>query len=123
MGGLISVNILRLSFVIFHFSHELSSPVESPASLRAVQQPSSPQQPVAGSQRRNQESSFNLTHFGTQQIPSAYKDLAEPWIQVGIPLCNSQRVLLAMSCVCPRPSAVSDLGKHLACVTPSMLKP
>lgn len=64
------------------YSHELSSPVESPTSLRAVQQPSSPQQPVAGSQRRNQESSFNLTHFGTQQIPSAYKDLAEPWIQV-----------------------------------------
>nr|Q62925.1 RecName: Full=Mitogen-activated protein kinase kinase kinase 1; AltName: Full=MAPK/ERK kinase kinase 1; Short=MEK kinase 1; Short=MEKK 1 [Rattus norvegicus]AAC52596.1 MAP kinase kinase kinase 1 [Rattus norvegicus] len=63
------------------YSHELSSPVDSPTSLRGVQQPSSPQQPVAGSQRRNQESNFNLTHYGTQQIPPAYKDLAEPWIQ------------------------------------------
>ncbi|XP_048224023.1 mitogen-activated protein kinase kinase kinase 1 isoform X1 [Perognathus longimembris pacificus] len=59
------------------YSHELSSPVDSPSSLRAVQP-----QTLAGSQRRNQESNFNLTHYGTQQIPPAYKDLAEPWIQV-----------------------------------------
>ncbi|XP_029798121.1 mitogen-activated protein kinase kinase kinase 1 isoform X2 [Suricata suricatta] len=59
------------------YSHELSSPVDSPSSLRAAQQ-----QPLAGSQRRSQESNFNLTHYGTQQIPPAYKDLAEPWIQV-----------------------------------------
>ncbi|ELW65675.1 Mitogen-activated protein kinase kinase kinase 1 [Tupaia chinensis] len=58
-------------------SHELSSPVDSPSSLRAAQQ-----QPLAGSQRRIPESNFNLTHYGTQQIPPAYKDLAEPWIQV-----------------------------------------
>ncbi|XP_076408009.1 mitogen-activated protein kinase kinase kinase 1 [Peromyscus maniculatus bairdii] len=62
------------------YSHELSSPVDPPASLRAVSQPVSPQQP--GSQRRTQESNFNLTHYGTQQIPPTYKDLAEPWIQV-----------------------------------------
>ncbi|XP_004703766.1 mitogen-activated protein kinase kinase kinase 1 [Echinops telfairi] len=65
----------------FYFSHELSSPVDSPSSLRAAQQPTLQQPPVAGSQRRNQESNFNLTHYGTQQIPPAYKDLAEPWIQ------------------------------------------
>ncbi|XP_042546829.1 mitogen-activated protein kinase kinase kinase 1 [Dipodomys spectabilis] len=59
------------------YSHELSSPVDSPSSLRTVQQ-----QTLAGSQRRTQESNFNLTHYGTQQIPPAYKDLAEPWIQV-----------------------------------------
>ncbi|XP_004848567.1 mitogen-activated protein kinase kinase kinase 1 isoform X1 [Heterocephalus glaber] len=64
------------------YSHELSSPVDSPSSLRATQQQTTQQQPLAGSQRRNQESSFNLTHYGTQQIPPAYKDLAEPWIQV-----------------------------------------
>ncbi|NP_001162401.1 mitogen-activated protein kinase kinase kinase 1 [Papio anubis] len=64
------------------YSHELSSPVDSPSSLRAAQQQTVPQQPLAGSQRRNQESNFNLTHYGTQQIPPAYKDLAEPWIQV-----------------------------------------
>lgn len=77
-----SVNFFKASFVIFHFSHELSSPVDSPSSLRAAQQQTVQQQPLAGSQRRNQESNFNLTHYGTQQIPPAYKDLAEPWIQV-----------------------------------------
>lgn len=98
--------------------------MDSPTSLRGVQQPSSPQQPVAGSQRRNQESNFNLTHYGTQQIPPAYKDLAEPWIQVGA-LCVIPRdtFVLVMSCVCPLPSVVSNLGKHFAGVTPSMLKP
>ncbi|XP_020033707.2 mitogen-activated protein kinase kinase kinase 1 isoform X1 [Castor canadensis] len=64
------------------YSHELSSPVDSPSSLRAAQQQTTQQQPLAGSQRRSQESNFNLTHYGTQQIPPAYKDLAEPWIQV-----------------------------------------
>ncbi|KAJ8778481.1 hypothetical protein J1605_013668 [Eschrichtius robustus] len=70
------------SFVTFSFSHELPSPVDSPPSLRAAQQQTTQQHPLAGSQRRNQESNFNLTHYGTQQIPPAYKDLAEPWIQV-----------------------------------------
>uniref|UniRef100_A0ABI7XWX2 Mitogen-activated protein kinase kinase kinase 1 n=1 Tax=Felis catus TaxID=9685 RepID=A0ABI7XWX2_FELCA len=64
------------------YSHELSSPVDSPSSLRAAQQQTIQQPPLAGSQRRSQESNFNLTHYGTQQIPPAYKDLAEPWIQV-----------------------------------------
>ncbi|XP_062943188.1 mitogen-activated protein kinase kinase kinase 1 [Cynocephalus volans] len=64
------------------YSHELSSPVDSPSSLRVTQQQTIQQQPLAASQRRNQESNFNLTHYGTQQIPPAYKDLAEPWIQV-----------------------------------------
>ncbi|KAM7148293.1 mitogen-activated protein kinase kinase kinase 1 isoform 1-T1 [Molossus nigricans] len=64
----------------FH-SHDLSSPVDSPSSLRAQQQ--APQQPpLAGLQRRAPEGSFSLTHYGAQQIPPAYKDLAEPWTQV-----------------------------------------
>ncbi|XP_027302468.3 mitogen-activated protein kinase kinase kinase 1 isoform X1 [Anas platyrhynchos] len=62
------------------YSHELPSPVESSV-LRVVQQQTQ-QQSTLGSQRRTQESNFNLTHYGVQQIPSAYKDLAEPWIQV-----------------------------------------
>ena len=74
--------ITLASFVTFSFSHELPSPVDSPPSLRAAQQQTTQQHPLAGSQRRNQESNFNLTHYGTQQIPPAYKDLAEPWIQV-----------------------------------------
>lgn len=61
-------------------SHELPSPVDSPSVLRVVQQQT--QQPTTGSPRRNQDSNFNLTHYGVQQIPSAYKDLAEPWVQV-----------------------------------------
>ncbi|XDB61827.1 hypothetical protein AB1E18_015184 [Capra hircus] len=64
------------------YSHELSSPVDSPSPLRATQQQTTQQHPLAGSQRRNQESNLNLTHYGTQQIPPSYKDLAEPWIQV-----------------------------------------
>ncbi|XP_053887993.1 mitogen-activated protein kinase kinase kinase 1 isoform X1 [Malaclemys terrapin pileata] len=63
------------------YSHELPSPVDSPSVLRVVQQQNQ-QQPTGGSQRRTQDSNFNLTHYGVQQIPSAYKDLAEPWIQV-----------------------------------------
>lgn len=66
-------------------SHELPSPVDSSV-LRVVQQQTQ-QQSTAGSQRRTQDSNFNLTHYGVQQIPSAYKDLAEPWIQV-ILLCK-----------------------------------
>ncbi|XP_015676876.1 mitogen-activated protein kinase kinase kinase 1 [Protobothrops mucrosquamatus] len=62
------------------YSHELPSPVDSPSIVCVVQQQT--QQPVTGSPRRNQDSNFNLTHYGVQQIPSAYKDLAEPWIQV-----------------------------------------
>ncbi|XP_010216631.1 PREDICTED: mitogen-activated protein kinase kinase kinase 1 [Tinamus guttatus] len=62
------------------YSHELPSPVDSSV-LRMVQQQTQ-QQSMAGSQRRTQDSNFNLTHYGVQQIPSAYKDLAEPWIQV-----------------------------------------
>ncbi|NWI93608.1 M3K1 kinase, partial [Pitta sordida] len=61
-------------------SHELPSPVDSSV-LRVVQQQSQ-QQSTAGSQRTTQDSNFNLTHYGAQQIPSTYKDLAEPWIQV-----------------------------------------
>ncbi|XP_025056941.1 mitogen-activated protein kinase kinase kinase 1 isoform X1 [Alligator sinensis] len=63
------------------YSHELPSPGDSPSVLRVVQEQTQ-QQPTAGSQRRAQDSSFNLTHYGVQQIPSIYKDLAEPWIQV-----------------------------------------
>uniref|UniRef100_A0A8C6XRP0 Mitogen-activated protein kinase kinase kinase 1 n=1 Tax=Naja naja TaxID=35670 RepID=A0A8C6XRP0_NAJNA len=62
------------------YSHELPSPVDSPSIVCVVQQQT--QQTVTGSPRRNQDSNFNLTHYGVQQIPSAYKDLAEPWIQV-----------------------------------------
>ncbi|XP_072848840.2 mitogen-activated protein kinase kinase kinase 1 isoform X1 [Pogona vitticeps] len=62
------------------YNHESPSPVESPSVLRVVQQQT--QQPTVGSPRRNQDSNFNLTHYGVQQIPSAYKDLSEPWIQV-----------------------------------------
>ncbi|KAJ1209853.1 hypothetical protein NDU88_005225 [Pleurodeles waltl] len=60
------------------YSHDLSSPVGSPSSVRSAQQQAL-QSP--GSPRRSHDSNFNLTNFGVQQIPPAYKDLAEPWIQ------------------------------------------
>ncbi|KAF1560859.1 UNVERIFIED_CONTAM: Mitogen-activated protein kinase kinase kinase 1, partial [Eudyptes pachyrhynchus] len=63
------------------YSHELPSPVDSSSVLRVVHQQIQ-QQSTVGSQRRTQDSNFNLTHYGVQQIPSAYKDLAEPWVQV-----------------------------------------
>ncbi|NXX59076.1 M3K1 kinase, partial [Scopus umbretta] len=62
------------------YSHELPSPVDSSSVLCVVHQQIQ-QQSTVGSQR-TQDSNFNLTHYGVQQIPSAYKDLAEPWIQV-----------------------------------------
>ncbi|OCU02502.1 mitogen-activated protein kinase kinase kinase 1 isoform X1 [Xenopus laevis] len=63
-------------------SVELPGPADSPPILRAVQQQSLQQQPTAGSQRRSQDTSLNLTHYGVQNIPFAYKNMAEPWIQV-----------------------------------------
>uniref|UniRef100_A0A8B9RV42 M3K1 kinase n=1 Tax=Accipiter nisus TaxID=211598 RepID=A0A8B9RV42_9AVES len=63
------------------FSHELPSPVDSSSVLHVLHQQIR-QQSTVGSQRRTQDSNFNLTHYGVQQIPSDYKDLAEPWIQV-----------------------------------------
>ncbi|KAF1469927.1 Mitogen-activated protein kinase kinase kinase 1, partial [Megadyptes antipodes antipodes] len=63
------------------YSHELPSPVDSSSVLRVVHQQIQ-QQSTVGSQRRTQDSNFNLTLYGVQQIPSAYKDLAEPWVQV-----------------------------------------
>ncbi|KAM6111493.1 mitogen-activated protein kinase kinase kinase 1-like [Phoenicopterus ruber ruber] len=63
------------------YSHELPSPVDSSSVLHVVHQQIQ-QQSTVGSQRRTQDSNFNFTHCGVQQIPSAYKDLAEPWIRV-----------------------------------------
>ncbi|XP_069483399.1 mitogen-activated protein kinase kinase kinase 1 isoform X2 [Ambystoma mexicanum] len=60
------------------YSHDLPSPMDSPSTVRSAQQQTL-QQP--GSPRRSHDSNFNLTNFGVQQIPSAYKDLAEPWIK------------------------------------------
>lgn len=80
MFTLVNVSFVNLCCLLLICSHELPSPVESSV-LRVVQQQTQ-QQSTLGSQRRTQESNFNLTHYGVQQIPSAYKDLAEPWIQV-----------------------------------------
>ncbi|KAM6293980.1 mitogen-activated protein kinase kinase kinase 1-like [Aegotheles albertisi] len=63
------------------YSHGLPNPVDSSSVLRVVHEQIQ-QQPTVGSQKRTQDSNFNLAHYGVHQIPSAYKDLAEPWIQV-----------------------------------------
>ncbi|KAG8456604.1 hypothetical protein GDO86_002399 [Hymenochirus boettgeri] len=57
--------------------NSLDLPVDSPPVVRAVQQPL-----PSGTQRRSQDTSLNLTHYGVQNIPPAYKTMAEPWIQV-----------------------------------------
>ncbi|XP_053557262.1 mitogen-activated protein kinase kinase kinase 1 [Bombina bombina] len=63
------------------YSLDLPTPVDSPPPvLRSVQQQSAPTTP--GTQRRAQDTNLNLTHYGVQNIPSAYKSMAEPWIQV-----------------------------------------
>lgn len=65
------------------YCHELPSPVDGQSAIRPIQQPTSQQhQPVSGTPRRQQDSGFNLTHYGVQQIPPVYKELSEPWIQV-----------------------------------------
>ncbi|XP_030047797.1 mitogen-activated protein kinase kinase kinase 1 [Microcaecilia unicolor] len=63
----------------FH-SHDLTD-ADSSAAVRSVQQQNL-QQSASESPRRAQENNLNLTHYGVQQIPSSYKDLAEPWMQV-----------------------------------------
>uniref|UniRef100_H3AF69 Mitogen-activated protein kinase kinase kinase 1 n=1 Tax=Latimeria chalumnae TaxID=7897 RepID=H3AF69_LATCH len=64
------------------YSHELPSPVDVPSTVRPVHQHTYQQHLTAGTQHRPQDSDFSLTHYGVQQIPPAYKELAEPWIQV-----------------------------------------
>lgn len=81
----VNVSFVNPHYLLLICSHELPSPADSSV-LRVVQQQTQ-QQSTAGSQRRTQDSNFNLTHYGVQQIPSAYKDLAEPWIQVTL-LCK-----------------------------------
>ncbi|XP_068120983.1 mitogen-activated protein kinase kinase kinase 1 [Hyperolius riggenbachi] len=65
------------------YSQDIPTPVDSPPVLRAAQPQSlQPQSPTTAAQRRSQDSNLNLTNYGVQQIPAAYKSMAEPWIQV-----------------------------------------
>ncbi|XP_035391217.1 mitogen-activated protein kinase kinase kinase 1 isoform X1 [Electrophorus electricus] len=65
------------------YSHDPASAVESPTS-RSQSQPSSftSSSSHTEGQRAAQEGDFSLPHYGVQQIPQTYKDLAEPWIKV-----------------------------------------
>ncbi|XP_037403394.1 mitogen-activated protein kinase kinase kinase 1 isoform X2 [Pygocentrus nattereri] len=66
------------------YSHEPASTVESSTSRSQSQITSSTasSSPHAESQRMAQEGDFSLPHYGVQQIPQSYKELAEPWIKV-----------------------------------------
>ncbi|XP_015462852.3 mitogen-activated protein kinase kinase kinase 1 isoform X2 [Astyanax mexicanus] len=68
------------------YSHEPASTVESSTSRSQSQVPSSAasssSSPHAEGQRASQEGDFSLPHYGVQQIPQTYKELAEPWIKV-----------------------------------------
>uniref|UniRef100_A0A672TGX2 Mitogen-activated protein kinase kinase kinase 1 n=1 Tax=Strigops habroptila TaxID=2489341 RepID=A0A672TGX2_STRHB len=73
--------------------HDLPSPVDSSSVLHVVHQEIQ-HQSTAVSQTRTQDSNFNLTYYGVQQIPSSW--LAEPWIQV-ILLCKRKMALRHLS--------------------------
>ncbi|XP_028661250.2 mitogen-activated protein kinase kinase kinase 1 isoform X1 [Erpetoichthys calabaricus] len=61
----------------FYSSHEI--PIDASPGRAQPQLNQPPQMDV---QRRQQDSDFNLPHYGVQQIPVTYKELAEPWIKV-----------------------------------------
>ncbi|KPP68099.1 hypothetical protein Z043_113247 [Scleropages formosus] len=57
------------------YSHEPASPVDSTTSQSQALGPSE-------GHRQSHDGDFTLPHYGVQQIPQAYKELAEPWIKV-----------------------------------------
>ncbi|KAI1905349.1 hypothetical protein AGOR_G00015190 [Albula goreensis] len=59
------------------YSHEPAVPSDT-ASGRSQNQASSQSE----GQRQSQDGDFTLPHYGVQQIPQTYKELAEPWIKV-----------------------------------------
>ncbi|XP_060751619.1 mitogen-activated protein kinase kinase kinase 1 isoform X1 [Tachysurus vachellii] len=62
------------------YSHDPASTVESSTSL--VSSSISSSSSNAEGQRAGHEGDFSLPHYGVQQIPQTYKELAEPWIKV-----------------------------------------
>ncbi|KAM4614658.1 mitogen-activated protein kinase kinase kinase 1 [Polymixia lowei] len=63
------------------YSHEPSGSSEASSGRTHFQAPSSSSHSV-GSGASSQEGDLTLPHYSVQQIPQAYKDLAEPWIKV-----------------------------------------
>ncbi|KAG5834402.1 hypothetical protein ANANG_G00261130 [Anguilla anguilla] len=59
------------------YSHDPAAPSDG-AGARSQNQASSHSE----GQRQGQEGDFTLPHYGVQQIPQTYKELAEPWIKV-----------------------------------------
>ncbi|GAA6068761.1 mitogen-activated protein kinase kinase kinase 1 isoform X1 [Tachysurus ichikawai] len=68
----------------FVFSHDPASTVESSTSRSQslVSSSTSSSSSNAEGQRAGHEGDFSLPHYGVQQIPQTYKELAEPWIKV-----------------------------------------
>ncbi|KAG9355022.1 hypothetical protein JZ751_001735 [Albula glossodonta] len=65
------------------YSYEQTSPVDSTVCLQGQPQDQQSQSaPHSDDQRRPPEGDFNLLHYGVQQIPQMYKELAEPWVKV-----------------------------------------
>ncbi|KAG9328559.1 hypothetical protein JZ751_013005, partial [Albula glossodonta] len=63
--------------------YEQTSPVDSTVCLQGQPQDQQSQSaPHSDDQRRPPEGDFNLLHYGVQQIPQMYKELAEPWVKV-----------------------------------------
>lgn len=68
----------------FVFSHDPASTVEnsSSRSQSLVSSSTTSSSSHAEGQRAAHEGDFSLPHYGVQQIPHTYKELAEPWIKV-----------------------------------------
>ncbi|XP_072570916.1 mitogen-activated protein kinase kinase kinase 1 isoform X1 [Paramormyrops kingsleyae] len=59
------------------YSHEPASPVENAGTHPQGQTVAPSESPI-----QTQEGDFTLPHYGVQQIPQSYKELAKPWIRV-----------------------------------------
>lgn len=66
------------------FSHDPASAVENSISRSQslVSSSTASSSSHAEGQRAGHEGDFSLPHYGVQQIPQTYKELAEPWIKV-----------------------------------------
>ncbi|XP_060764096.1 mitogen-activated protein kinase kinase kinase 1 [Neoarius graeffei] len=66
------------------YSHDPASTVESSISRSQslVSSSTASSSSQAEGQRAAHEGDFSLPHYGVQQIPQTYKELAEPWIKV-----------------------------------------
>lgn len=84
----------------FVSSHDPASTAESSTSRSQslVSSSTASSSSHAEGQRAAHEGDFSLPHYGVQQIPQTYKELAEPWIKVRCRRFESCRTLISLLC-------------------------